>query len=97
LSNSPSDILRSLPEKNVLERLDTLIHIFDVVFRDFKDIHLDFKLLRHVIVSYFFDLNRMKAFHGIDFADQLHYRQTSPEILSSAMYLLECACLGTKP
>ena len=160
MSKSPEEIIGTLPEKNVLERLDTLVNTFDVAFEGWKDIHINVKLLRHVVESYFFDLERMKVFHGIDLADQhkraaftmiwitklhpvqlhtnanmteallvinewfaihaglahldinvsdisrgyirnllyiLHYRQPSPEILASAMYLLECSCLAKKP
>jgi hypothetical protein len=160
LSKSPADVIKSLPEKDVLERLDTLVAIFCYGFKNFKGIYLNRKILRHAVESYFLDLERMKNFHGIKLADQhkraaftmlwvtkthpvqlhtdanmteallvineifaihaglshlevsiddvsstyirnliyiLHFRQVSPEILASAMYLLERSCSGKKP
>ena len=160
MSKSPADVIKSLPERAVLERLDTFNELFNDKFKDFQGIHLNLKLLRHAVESYFLDLYRMKDFHGITHADQhkraafsmlwivkahpiqlhtvasmtealmvinelyamhvglshleiditnisstyirnliyiLHFRQTSPEILASAMYLLECACLSKEP
>jgi len=160
LSKSPADVIKSLPEKAVLERLDTFNAIFHENFSNYNGIHINPKLLRHAVESYFLDLDRMKDFHGITHADQhkraafsmlwivkahpiqlhtdanmteallvinelfaihaglshlqitidnisheyirnliyiLHFRQVSPEILASAMYLLECACSSNKP
>jgi hypothetical protein len=160
LNKSPADIIRTLPEKDVLERLETLEEIFRNNLRHFSGIYINLKILRHAVESCFLDLERMKNFHGIEFADQhkraaftmlwivkahpiqlhtnanmteallvpneyfaihaglvhlridvgqitpaylrnliyiLHFRQVAPEILASAMYLLECACNGKKP
>jgi hypothetical protein len=161
LSKSPADVIKSLPEPKVLERLDTFCEMYRVHFQSrYSGIHLNVKLLRHAVESCFLDLERMKAFHGIDYADQhkraafamhwitkthpiqlatdanmteallvinewfaihaglahldidvsdisgpylrnliyiLHFRQPSPEILASAMYLLECSCCCKTP
>ena len=160
MSKSTADVIKLLPEKAVLERLDTFNEVFLKNFKDYRGIHINIKLLRHAVESYFLDLARMKDFHGITHANQykraafsmlwivkahpvqlhtdanmteallvinelfaihvglshlnvniddisrdyirnliyiLHFRQVSPEILSSAMYLLECACFSRKP
>ena len=160
MSKPPADIIRSVPEGKVLTRLDTLVELFNKAFRDFTEAHLNVKLLRHAVVSYFLDLGRMKDFHGITHADRhkraaftmlwvvrahpvqlhtnanmtealivinelfaihaglshlnmdiavisdeyirnliyiLHFRQVAPEILASAMYLLERACRKETP
>jgi hypothetical protein len=70
LNKSPADVIRTIPEQKVLERLDTLCVLYHHNLKDFTGIHLNLKILRHAVESYFLDLERMKNFHGINFADR---------------------------
>ena len=70
MTSSPADSLNSLADKEVLERLESCVQLFnDEFLTRYDGVHLNVKLLRHAIESYFLDLKRMKSFHGIEFAD----------------------------
>lgn len=70
MSKSPEKVLRSLPSEKVLERLKTCVYFYnDSIDPAYNDIHLNVKLLRHAIESCLLDINRMKAFHDIPYAD----------------------------
>lgn len=136
------------------------IYLRKIESRHKNAVHLNAKLLRHAVECYFLDLERLKAFHDIQFADQhkraaftmlwlarikpvqlatdvnmtkalmlvneayaihaglahmaididtistaclrnllytLHYRNSSPEVLSFLAYLMECACKKINP
>jgi hypothetical protein len=161
MNKSPASVLSTIAAENVLERLKILYIMYKKNIGDiFQGTHINVKILRHAVESYFLDLERMKNFHGITFADKhkrasftmlwivkahpiqlhtdaniteallvineifaihaglshmeitisdispgyirnliyiLHFRQISPEILASAMYLLECSCKKKNP
>jgi hypothetical protein len=58
------------PEEKVLRRIFDLETAFYDFFGTFKDAYLSRKILRHCVESYFRDIERMKIFHSIQFADQ---------------------------
>jgi len=70
LSSATPDVINTLAEEKVLRRIFDLETIFECAMGDFKGIYLSRKILRHSVVSYFRDLDRMKDFHKINFADQ---------------------------
>lgn len=56
------------------ERIESRIHIVHVVFRSiarrWPGIRIDLYMLRHCVESYYYDVERMKSFHFIEFADE---------------------------
>lgn len=161
MSKTPLEVVNTVPKKKILDRLKTCAqYYFDNIEPKYAGVHLNLKLLRHAVESYFLDIDRMKAFHGIEYADChkraafsmcwitrirpiqlhtdvnmteglivvneiyalaiglghleldmgnisgeyiknllyiLHFRSPSPEILSSLMYVLECAVNKKEP
>lgn len=70
MSRRPTDVLKTLPDSKVIERLESWhkFYLQEIETR-YKGIHLNLKLLRHAVESCLLDLNRMKNFHGIEYAD----------------------------
>lgn len=67
----PAEVLREIARPKVLERLETCATFYfeNIAPPKFNGIHLNLKLLRHAVESCFLDIDRMKAFHGIEYAD----------------------------
>lgn len=70
MNRSPADILRTLPPDKIVNRMETYGQFYlDFIEPHFKNIHLNLKLVRHAAESCQIDIDRMKAFHGIEYAD----------------------------
>lgn len=71
MNKTPEEVLCTLDSDKVFERIKTCaIFYLNNIEGNYKDVFLNMKLLRHAVESYFLDLNRMKEFHGIDYADR---------------------------
>lgn len=70
MTRRPADVLRTIPEEKISARLETCIKYYhDWMKPNFRDNYLNVKLLRHAVESCFLDIDRMKYFHGIEYAD----------------------------
>ena len=70
MSDSPLKNIPHRPKEEILERLRSLVNIYHAAFKSFTGVHPSVPTLRCVVERYFLELDRMKVFHGFEFADQ---------------------------
>jgi len=70
LSNATPSVINTLADDRVLKRIFELETVFNDTMSGFNGVYLSRKILRHSAESYFRDLDRLKDFHKINFADQ---------------------------
>lgn len=70
MSKSPGEIIKSISREKVRDRLGSW-HEYYLAFVEpnFKGIFLNLNILRLAAENYFRELERLKTYHGIDFAD----------------------------
>jgi hypothetical protein len=72
LNNLPKkEILTSQANARVITRMEALLQIYAATIeKEYQKIHINVKVVRHLVESYFQDLDRMKTFHEINRADR---------------------------